>query len=81
MKFKTREEIIKEKLAKYRKELGIGSMWVDRYPPYRKMVLDEVFHDLRDDIIKLRLHIVGNKKDIYVYHLWDVMNGNIVGVD
>ena len=40
MKFKTREEIIKEKLAKYRKELGIGSMWVDRYPPYRKMVLD-----------------------------------------
>ena len=56
-------------------------MWVDRYPPYRKMVLDEVFHDLRDDIIKLRLHIVGNKKDIYIYHLWDVMNGNIVGVD
>lgn len=77
MKIKTREEIVKERISKYRKELGIGTKWVSMSNPTRIMLLDEVFHDNKDGLIKLKLHVVGNRSDTYIIPIWGVMNGNL----
>lgn len=45
--------------------------------PTRIMLLDELFHDNKDGLIKLKLHVVGNRSDTYIIPIWDVMNGNL----
>lgn len=77
MEIKSREEIVKERIAKYKKEFGIGTKWVSVYNLAHIMILDEVFHDNKDCLIKLKLHVVGNRSDTYIIPVWDVMNGNL----
>lgn len=77
MHIKSREENVKEKISKYKKELGIGTKWVSAYNLARIMILDEVFHDNKGGLIKLKLHVVGNRSDTYIIPVWNVMNGNL----
>lgn len=77
MEIKSREEIVRERIAKYKKELGIGTKWVSVYNLACIMILDEVFHDNKDGLIKLKLHVIGNRSDTYIIPVWDVMNGNL----
>ena len=73
----SREDNVKEKISKYKKELGIRTKWVSAYNLARIMILDEVFHDNKDGSIKLKLHVVGDRSDTYIIPVWNVMNGNL----